>query len=241
MIKQFVFFVSAIVLITACGSDEEAPKPVQPATTLQEALIARIPLNGDATGTGPAGVQGTINGATPVEGRNGQAGSALSFNGTGDFVDLGTKVNTDNISTISLWANFDSLSSTMPDMELISKSSYQQGIEVVLYRGSLKFFLVGVDDNNNIGVPVTSLNQKQWYHIAAIYDRAASQMHLYLNGELVASGRAPAEITKVDRLFLGTWNYPQEPRYFKGKLDDVSLYNRPLTEQEIKEIYNAPA
>ncbi len=241
MIQRFVFFISAVALFAACGSeDEQAPKPAKPVTTLEEALIARIPLNGDATGTGPAGVQGSVNGATPVAGRDGKAGSALSFDGVDDLVDLGTKVDTDDISTISLWANFDSLNSAMPDMELISKSSYQQGMEIVIYRGSLKFFLVGVEDNNNIGVAITSLKQKQWYHIAAVYDRAAAQMHLYLNGELVVTGRAPAEITKVERMFLGTWNYPEEPRHFKGMLDDVSLYNRPLTEQEIKGLYNSP-
>lgn len=244
--KKLFFLFAFVLLIAACSEEEDnEPKPNEPAaeepttpTTLEEAVVLQVPLNeGKANDEGPSSISGEIHGAVPAEDRDGNSNSALYFDGVDDYVDLGTTIDTDDISTISLWAKFDTLSTDI-DMELISKSSYRQGMEVLVYRGNLSFYLVGVEDNNNIGVPVTSLDTAKWYHIAAIYDREAAQMKLYINGELKASDRAPASITKIDRLLLGNWNYAEMPRFFQGYLDDVRLYNRPLTEEEIAEIYN---
>lgn len=239
IMRKLIFLFSWAIFVAACSEDDNAPKPDQeePTTTLEESIVTDIPLDGNATDQGPHKIKGVVNGAVPAEDRNGNSSGALYFDGVDDYIDLGTTINTEDISTITFWAKFDTLYSTMPDMELVSKSSYRQGMEVVIYRDRLAFYLVGVEDNNNIGIPVTSLKANKWYHITAIYDRAAAQMKLYLNGELQISDRAPASITKIDRLMLGNWNYEEEPRFFQGHLDDIKLYNRPLTDEEVAKIY----
>ena len=226
-------------IFAACSEEKDAPKPTpdKPTTTLEEATVINVPLDGEANDQGPGKINGIVSGALPAEDRHGNSNGALHFDGINDYVDLGTTIKTDSISTISVWAKFDSLSADMRDMELVSKSSYRQGMEIVIYKGKLQFYLVGVDDNNNIGVQVTSLETNKWYHIVAIYDRTAAKMEFYLDDKLIASDNAPVSITKIDPLMLGNWDY-QETRYFAGYLDDLKLFNRPVTKAEVDSLYN---
>lgn len=87
-----------------------------------------------------------------------------------------------------------------------------------------------------------------WHHVVGTYDGAT--MKLYMDGVEVGSQAASGFIsTSTDPLFIGTKhdevNPDQHPGdYFQGKLDDVRIYNYPLSEQEIYDLVamgeNAP-
>lgn len=87
-----------------------------------------------------------------------------------------------------------------------------------------------------------------WHHVVGTYDGVT--MKLYMDGVEVGSQAASGLIsTSTDPLFIGTKhdevNPDQHPGdYFQGKLDDVRIYNYPLSEQEIYDLVamgeNAP-
>jgi hypothetical protein len=76
------------------------------------------------------------------------------------------------------------------------------------------------------------LSTTQWYHVAAIY--GGGSLKLYLNGNLVAtqslSGSIAADATK---LTLGR-NPNGTDKYFKGKIDEVRVFNVALTDTQLQ-------
>jgi hypothetical protein len=104
------------------------------------------------------------------------------------------------------------------------------------------------------------LNDK-WFHLTALYRKATSTMEFWANGEKVFeqikyAGPVPQTGTQpllqgitlgsdMSKIYFGVW--PQQiagtpeswMTYYKGLIDEFRVYNKALTEQEIKDLYNA--
>lgn len=77
-----------------------------------------------------------------------------------------------------------------------------------------------------------------WTHLAAVYDKAAGQLRLYVNGQLQATAAdtaAPWRATRMVRVGAATtatgWKNP-----FAGDIDDVRAYGGVLSDQEIVDL-----
>ena len=80
-----------------------------------------------------------------------------------------------------------------------------------------------------------ALEKDTWYHIATTYgDKKAK---LYLNGEMIMKKPMKSDLAwkKSKSLYLGA--YPGAEWDFPGAMDEVAVYNRVLTDEEIKKIY----
>ena len=78
-----------------------------------------------------------------------------------------------------------------------------------------------------------------WHHVAGTYDSVTREYNLYKDGvnisKRVLKGLKNFEIDTVDAdLSLGRWAFG--PRYFNGALDDVGIFNKALSENEINDI-----
>jgi hypothetical protein len=79
-------------------------------------------------------------------------------------------------------------------------------------------------------------SENEWHHVAGVYD--GKEIALYIDGEKVAKLAASGEmIPSTGPLSLGAkWNDPGDPGdYWKGKIDELAVFNRGLTADEIKE------
>jgi hypothetical protein len=79
-----------------------------------------------------------------------------------------------------------------------------------------------------------------WTHLVAVVDSNATKILFYENG--VPSAENP--ITSLIRpgsttLYLGRWS--GDGRYFAGDLDDIVIYGRALTSDEVASLYKRPA
>ncbi len=84
-----------------------------------------------------------------------------------------------------------------------------------------------------ISAPMPSLNT--WHHVALTYDAATLTMKLYINGVLVDTASSVAQRT-LGNVQIGCYGASSDS-FINGKLDDVRLYKRALTDDEIKQIY----
>ncbi|MEM3092934.1 MAG: phospholipase D-like domain-containing protein, partial [Candidatus Nitrosocaldus sp.] len=98
----------------------------------------------------------------------------------------------------------------------------------------------GFEDANGRDYFVTSpntYNDGQWHYAVVTYD--GSTLRLYVDGQQVSSlntnGAAPA--TDTMPLTIGK-NSSTNSRYFIGDIDEVRIYNRALTAQEVNDAYN---
>lgn len=81
---------------------------------------------------------------------------------------------------------------------------------------------------------------EEWHHVAGTYD--GSNARLFIDGVLVDE-QAVASVANNDRqLFIGrAWGGGSATRFFSGAIDEVSIYQTPLTQTQIAAIYEAGA
>lgn len=86
--------------------------------------------------------------------------------------------------------------------------------------------------NNTILTYNPALTTSQWYHVAATY--GGGSLKLYLNGVLVATQAATGNIAAdASKLTLGK-DPVSNIRYFKGKMDEVRVFNVALTDAQVQ-------
>jgi hypothetical protein len=81
-----------------------------------------------------------------------------------------------------------------------------------------------------------ALQTNRWYHVAVT--NVGSQITLYLDGEVVGRGNMPMNTSLGGRFFMGS--LPNEAyKRLDGLIDEVDVYNRALSAEEIRAIYQA--
>jgi hypothetical protein len=205
-------------------------------------LVARYDFDGNAQDLSGNGLNGTIFGATDVVDRFGKPNSALSFNGSTDYVDLGNRPEfnfTRNFTLLS-WVK---LNGSQPAKYIIAKyADFGGGIRSPRSYGlatddlSHPYGFVSNDgpDFNAIS-GLTPVNDENWHALGFSYD-VDSGLKLYQDGVLVASRSAlgfPAFTNSVP-LLIGRASSGQS---FSGLIDDVRIYSRSLPASEIDLLY----
>jgi hypothetical protein len=201
----------------------------------------------EAAGTSATDSSGNNNTATLVNGvarTTGNYGGGLTFDGVNDYLTVPNSPSLDISGTgltLSMWINPQALSGG--DSVVLGKfwnatmtsPYYQYGLE--LAGGTVPVFYVGTAGGPLLARMGSALSLNQWGHLAVVFD--GSQVKFYLNGALVSTVPLQATITARSNPFqLGAFNTQE---FFKGSLDEVRIYNRALTAQEILTDKNTPS
>ena len=157
----------------------------------------------------------------------GKIEEALQFDGEDDFVeipDLGNEV----AVSVDLWAIANQ---PFPDIRgLLSTFDPPQWKAGSVH---FKFENNQIDILKNGGGRIqTPAVPDEWYHVGYTCDTEVNELKLYVDGELIDTVAAGAEPNNLTHLRIGS---EHEGRYFPGILDEVRLYNRALTEEEMKQ------
>ena len=85
----------------------------------------------------------------------------------------------------------------------------------------------------------TTIEQDRWYHVAATYD--GDNGYLYIDGVKQTSSFGTDGLIR-DPIFTITMGANPEPggifnKYFKGVIDNIHIFNRALSAEEIKQLY----
>ncbi len=111
---------------------------------------------------------------------------------------------------------------------------------------TLGFKLLSPTNDAGIGgfrYGTTILTQNEWHFVAGVYDAAATAMHVYLDGKLddgVLLGPVlPAFGPPVRRIFIGRRISASARAIFIGKIDEVRIFDRALSGDEITATFTA--
>ena len=190
-------------------------------------------------------LNGTIVGATWTT--SGKYGSALSFNGTTNYIDLGNPALLRLTGSMTLEAWVQATSNPPDDGQIIAKSDGHGGWQFKTSPDTgPETFGVAVTGSTGAATQrystaVRALNT--WYHVAGVYNAATGAMDIYVNGALSTGtllGASPIPTAQVDEAVNVNIGRRIGGYYFNGLIDEVRIYNRALSQAEIQTDMNTP-
>ena len=169
---------------------------------------------------------------------------SLNFGSNADFsIEAWIQVNTNQNKTILSIVD----KRLAPDLFKGFPSEATVGYALSLYEGKLCFQLADAPlapyNYDNYIAYSTQLNDGVFHHIAVTVNRGTSpQGHLYVDGKIVlvfVPNTSLGDLSNDEPLRIGMHATPGYDSFFSGMIDELSIYNRALTQADIQSIYAA--
>lgn len=207
---------------------------------ITEGLVAYYPLNGDAKDYSGNSNHGTVYGAIKASGIAGK--KCFYFNGTDDYIDCGiTPLITANSFSISLWFNKLSIPATYS--RLITLATYLDSFGLGISDSTTYLGLYFGSTSNFVRLKTSSVpNNNEWYHVVLTCNgdvTSANSYNIYLNKAVLSTTSTSTFSACDNKSIIGARRVSTTPGYyFNGKIQDVRIYNRALSDKEINILYN---
>jgi concanavalin A-like lectin/glucanase superfamily protein len=193
-------------------------------------IVAHFPFSGNVDNSGDSGAQALNYGADLSTDRDAAANEAYAFDGTSDYI----------------YTNIDAQPNTMADTTwmgwIYPQSTGSDQKVFCTNNGNLRPRCVRILSNESISISNgtygpwstgLSVTMDTWQHIAVVYDGGV--IYFYLDG--VAAGTTGSEtVFPTQRPLMIGKDPVSDVNYYKGKMDDIRVYNKALTEAEIDAI-----
>ncbi|MEU3188136.1 LamG domain-containing protein [Streptomyces sp. NPDC006923] len=182
----------------------------------------------------------------------GASGTSLNLNGTDGYASTGRPVlDTFQSFSVSLWARLPKDKEDRAMTVLTQGSKTQSGFE--LYHssslGGWVFMRAGGDSTDaplaRATYPVCPEHSNcaagglgEWAHVVGVYDLDAGQIRLYVNGFLRSTQPFTTPWLATGPVMLGAAPYATGTGgFFKGDVDDARMYDRVLSDEEVKNLF----
>ena len=219
---------------------------VQAQSFLTNGLVAYYPLNGNANDTSGNGNDGVVVGAVPATDRFGNTNGCYSFNGNSQYIHAPADKMPTGPRTISLWFNANEVDIRPQFLGYgggACGSSFFMGLNSGAV-GAPGFVVSSHCLAYTLNVPYTTPPTNAWDQWTVVMDNVG--MTFYLNGQSIGSQTGTTATTVAGtQLGLGVISSPggavpytdANVGYLDGYLDDVRIYNRALSTNEVAQLY----
>jgi len=243
---------------TGCNGDIQLPD------TQCDGLVAYYPFNGNAKDESGNGSDGVVEGATLSANRYGNDNSAYAFDGVSNAISIADSPQIDFAQSqdfsVVVWVKPSDIQpyDAHSDNDIIEKWSggrdaqgKQLGYPYVIrylnqkheYHGAIS--INRFDGDKNPGVrSTTRINDGEFHQI--VFLKNGQQLQLYIDGHLerTVTDTTIGDTTNDSPLYLGRRGTnpdysPALANYFKGVIDDLLVYNRALSAEEVQNLYDA--
>ena len=177
----------------------------------------------------------------------GKVGGAILFDGLDDYVDVGTRssLNLSGEVTISAWVK-DIKTSGASRSILGDTSNAGAAAQYLLSRDNSNVPKIAVQWGNTAGKPGvvtksnTGMTKDVFYHVVMIRQGSAGAWtgSVYINGVLDASTATSTDPSVQNRFAIGRKG-GSSSEYWNGVIDEVRIYNRALSTDEVQALYTA--
>jgi len=237
--------------VDKAGNREAAPFNMH-SPTAYSGLAGYYPFNGTTQDQSGNGNNGTLNGATLAADRFGAANQAFSFNGSSNYIGIGTPVpaplQIQGELTLAAWIYVNAYpgTSTLGTIVGCQHDPGQTGYAIHLDgrtnpdsqtapAGHLHFQIgngAWHTTHTNAQIPLN-----QWVHVAATR-KANEAAKIYYNGALQPSASLTwdGSVSYTGAEFDIGRQSDYSNRYFNGSIDEAQVYNRALTAAEIGQL-----
>jgi len=239
-VRTSLFFAAVLGVLALCGSawGVESSESIQGLISHWKFDEGQGSIAYDSVGNN----DGTVYGAVWT---TGQVNGALSFDGLDDYVDVGndSSLKPPLPVTLSAWIRLSSLASPQVIVALDDHSIGRYGIGFfVMHENNLQ---ISYADGGSPGPAsrrtkngATALSANTWYHVAAVL-RGPRDMDIYINGVddggTYSGTGGSLTYSASGHSFIGSDAAVRS--YLNGKIDEVAIYNRALSAEEIQQLY----
>ena len=216
-----------------------SPDPIQ-------GLVAWYPFNGTGNDSSGNGINSTLNTASYTYDRNNHPNSALYFNGSSKF--NANSSNKLSLSTMTLcaWIKGSTKTTWNPRVVAVGPATtscqnyglfYDNGYNTTKKIGFLLETVYTSPTNcaNNNYYSLSSVDTLAWHHVAASYD--GQKVRLYIDGNMDKDTTVSLPIIPISDALVQIGYSDNNEDWFRGAIDDVRIYNRALSDGEIKSIF----
>lgn len=245
--KKLYIFIFLIVTLSTLSSQD-----------IYKNLVSYYPLNCNSLDSSTNNINGTV--FSSPECIEGKQLEALRFDGVDDYINIpkseSNKLISANEFSWSLWIRSSDIpQSAQPGRSrtFISAASPSDAEDIYIGFGSLStarnelaFVVDGPEcagasaaANNAIlsWKPVGSFVADTWYHVVGIRDYANNKVALYVDRQLVKEANYPTNNPFIKALDFSLARFSDGSSdigsYYKGDLDEVRIYDRVISNQEI--------
>ena len=220
-----------------------------PSNVPTDGLVGWWPFNGNANDESGNGNHGTVIGEVPLTtDRNGNPNSAYSFLGSSSsYININQNASFSNFSdgfTLSAWSLSSTGSSTGRVLSLGNTDANGLGFHISFFPNMGIILQNGLGGSSNSygnwSNAVSNLQINSWNHVVLTANFASGNWSVYHNGNLVLSGTSNS--TTLLNFQSNTFNIGRKATSafdpWNGKIDDIGIWNRALTPEEVTALYN---
>ena len=218
---------------------------------LNDGLIAWYPFTGNANDASTNGNNGTVVGAQLTSDRNNVPNQAYLFNGTTDYINIGPGVKPNFPCTVTAWIYPTSAGwQTIFRSGTFNRTGSYNGVMLSYYAGGYLYTYIGSGPYSqtsyrNYTTIQGNIPASAWTHVAVVWTDFQT-IKFYVNGVLQSSSRydgtgsASTIVNTATDGAIGKRDDPNNPEAFMGKLDEVRVYSRELSQSEINTLAIEP-
>jgi len=173
----------------------------------------------------------------------GHRGAALWLDGTsGSVATSGPVLRTDGSFTVAAWLYTNDVTTTSVRTVLTQEGASVVAFFIQKFGDRWAFGRPPVDGGGSL-VRLTStsvLQANTWTHVVGVYDSAAGQLRLYVNGVLNTTAACSCSWASSGPLVMGHTKWPQpDPEWWQGGVDDVRDFVGVLSQAQITALASA--
>ena len=181
-------------------------------------------------GNGTSGTEPTYQATGGYDGKG-----AYQFDGSGDLIDIPDSAALDFTTSFSTVLWFKSNGFSKEWESLITKGDSAYRLARNSFGNNLSFDITGLSPLGLAGS--VNVNDGNWHHVAAVYNSVENKKYLYIDGSLDASASVTGTpSTNNYGLAIGN-NLEQLSRSFNGTIDEVMVFGRALSSQQVSALY----
>jgi formylglycine-generating enzyme len=206
---------------------------------LPPGLVAHFRLDGSARDASEYANHGVVVGAKAVNDRKGVPNAALSFDGVGDYVEIGktaAQFMPQGDFTISLWASLRPYDGK--DRDIFVSGEHFTTVTIRQVSEGLMFRIMPYRGSTRGTVVLTAKvapGEGPWHHLATT--KCGHSIAAYVDGNLIGQGALPVKRLSYpeEKVYIGTFKPGVQP--FKGAITDVRVYDAALTHDDITQLF----
>lgn len=239
------YFISCRVSDGNSGEDIGSVKIVVEQPIPTQGLIAYYPFNGNANDESGNEINGTVIGPTLSTDRHGNANSAYSFDGVDDYIEADASLLPTAERTISVWFYTNSVDNRPSVLGYGGGGGATSWFMVINANGQRSFHMSCHWLVNRIDYYYSKPPIENWYHWVITINNNGTKV--YVNGVEEVSNTTFIDNTIVNGTELGIGVISSTAgvvpytdgnvKYFNGMIDDIRIYNRALSIEEIQILY----